>query len=144
MTRRVLRTPPDGVADPTNILAVPFRPDPKGSERESPLMRQIRFALNSLDGCRFWRNDVGEGTIVRSGGRKEYVRYGLSPGSPDLVGYIVAGGRALFAGVEVKGARGTVSEEQRLWHGVVTRDGGLVVVARSVEAAVAWVKAVQS
>jgi hypothetical protein len=137
-----LRAATDGSADPAgastqqDILAAPICPESPASERETPLMRKIRFALNSIEGVRVWRNDVGEGTIIRSGGRREYVRYGLAPGSADLVG--IAWGRLLA--VEVKTKTGRVSGDQERWLSTIRKLGGIALVARSVDAVVLAVK----
>lgn len=64
---------------------------------------------------------------------------GLCEGSSDLIGWRtititpdMLGARvAVFLGVEVKTERGRVTDEQRRFQAVVTRAGGIAVIARS-------------
>ncbi len=98
--------------------------DEAGSERETPLLRKIRFALNGIDGVRVWRRNVG---FDRSRG----IKYG-TPGEADLQG--IAHGRP-FA-VEVKSKRGKLSDDQIRWIATWRGLGGIAVVAYSLEAAV--------
>ena len=92
-------------------------------------MDSIRAALCAVEGVRVWRNNVGVDTM-------RGIRYGLSVGSPDLVG--IAWGR--FVGLEVKTPTGRVSKEQTMWLDMVRRFGGVAGVARSVEDALAIVE----
>ena len=95
---------------------------------ETSIMRAIREAVNRIEGCRCWRNNVGFDA-------KNRIPYGLGVGSPDLVG--IAYGRLL--GIEVKTATGRIRPEQRAWLEAVTRLGGVVGVCRSVDEALALV-----
>ena len=69
------------------------------------------------------------------------VRYGLQPGSGDLIGWrtititpeMVGQQVAVFASIEVKSATGRLRPEQRQWMEVVQNAGGIAGVARSVE-----------
>ncbi len=105
-------------------------------ERETPLMKRIRFAISTAGGVLCWRNNSGV-DLVRG------VRYGLGVGSPDLIGIVAPYGRLL--GLEVKRARGGVeSKEQRAWVDVVRRYGGVTGFVRSVEEALAFVEEARS
>jgi hypothetical protein len=91
---------------------------------ESALQHRILVAYNRGP-VRLWRNNVGiahypDGSVVR---------YGLAPGSADLIGLIA--GR--FLAVECKSPRGRLRREQKEWLAVVERLGGIAVVAREVE-----------
>lgn len=93
---------------------------------EGAIQDAIRLALGSEPDLVLWRNNVG--TAEHHGGR---VRYGLAPGSADLVG--VLGGR--FVALEIKTPAGRLSPEQRAWLGLVRARGGFAAVVRSVEEA---------
>lgn len=91
-------------------------------------MFAVRAALVRSERVTIWRNNSGFD-------RDRKVRFGLGIGSADLVGLVHGTGR--FVGVEVKTPSGRLSPEQRLWGDVVERHGGLYVVARSVDDALA-------
>lgn len=79
---------------------------------------------------RLWRANVGVARIGgprRAGGR--VVRFGI-PGQADLTG-ILPGGLRLE--IEVKGADGRQTEEQRSFQRMIERFGGVYVLARSVQ-----------
>ena len=69
------------------------------------------------------------------------VRYGLQPGSADLIGWrtititpeMVGQQVAVFTSIEVKSQTGRLRPEQRQWMEAVQAAGGLAGVARSVE-----------
>ena len=69
------------------------------------------------------------------------VRYGLQPGSADLIGWrtititpeMVGQQVAVFTSIEVKSATGRLRPEQRQWMEAVQSAGGIAGVARSVE-----------
>ncbi len=73
------------------------------------------------------------------------VRYGLQPGSSDLIGWrtvtvtpeMVGQQVAVFTSIEVKAASGRLRPEQRQWLDAVQTAGGIGGVARSVADAVA-------
>jgi hypothetical protein len=88
----------------------------------------IRLALSAVPDLCMWRNNVG--VADQRGAR---VRYGLAPGSADLVG--VLAGR--FVALEVKTATGRVAVEQSQWLALVRRYGGFAAVVRSPEDALA-------
>jgi hypothetical protein len=74
-----------------------------------------------------WRNEVGHGYTSRG----TPITYGLCPGSADIIACI----RGRFCGIEIKAGRDVVRPEQIAWARAVPGQGGLVVVARSVEEA---------
>jgi hypothetical protein len=69
------------------------------------------------------------------------VRYGLQPGSSDLIGWrtvtitpeMVGQQVAVFTSIEVKTPTGRVKPEQQQWLDAVQSAGGIAGVARSVE-----------
>jgi len=95
---------------------------------ETDLLHAVRHALVSTGQLMLFRNNVGFD-------RERRVKYGLGLGSPDLVGMLRPSGR--FLGVELKTATGRVSPDQKRWHAAATAAGGLIIVARSVDEALA-------
>lgn len=102
------------------------------SERETPLMRAIRLAVNRSGLARIVRNNTGFD-------REHKVRYGLGVGGADLVGLIIGTGRVLA--LEVKTSSGRATADQERWIAAVNRLGGYAAVVRSVESAIAHVQA---
>ena len=106
---------------------------------ESHIQRAIIAALNSRDDVRVFRNNVG--AFQTADGR--FVRYGLLPGSGDLIGWKrhrvtqadVGRDLAVFTSVEVKQLKGVASKKQINWRNQVNKNGGIAVIARSVEEA---------
>lgn len=92
---------------------------------EATLQAQIMEALGLEADLRLFRNNVGVATFH---GAK--VRYGLMPGSGDLIGVLHPTGR--FISLEVKTPSGRVRPEQEKWRRMVVRMGGFACVVRSV------------
>jgi len=98
---------------------------------------------------RLYRNNVGMAYAGKpeKRGRSVFianaypVRYGLSVGSGDLIGYrmmtitpgMVGRKLAVFASVECKDDKGRAKPEQEAWLAQIKTAGGLACVARSVE-----------
>jgi len=100
--------------------------------KESLIQNQIHKALlRACPGLLLWRNSVG---LVKHGNR--FVHYGLSVGSSDLIG--VLNGR--FVAVEVKTAKGRLSDAQKKFIDRVNEAGALAIVARSPVEAVEKIK----
>jgi hypothetical protein len=86
---------------------------------------------------RLYRNNCG----VLQDRRGVPVRYGLQPGSSDLIGWtirtvtpdMVGQQVAVFTSIEVKTPTGRVKPEQQQWLDAVQAAGGIAGVARSVE-----------
>lgn len=106
---------------------------------ETTILQRIRLAVSAISGLRLFRNNTG-GMTDKNG---QFVRFGLHPGSADLIGWrtvtitpeMVGKPVAVFASVEVKTETGRVKPEQQNWLDQVTKAGGLAVVARSPEEA---------
>jgi hypothetical protein len=111
--------------------------------RESAIQKQIQLALGSRPDIRVFRNNVG---FIKLGDRA--IRYGLMPGSGDLIGWHtrtitaadVGTQVAVFLSVEVKNAAGRERPEQRLWRQAIQAAGGIAFTARSAEEALAAVE----
>ena len=103
---------------------------------EQTIQQQIRLQC-SRGPVRLYRNNCG---VLRDQ-RGVPVRYGLQPGSGDLIGWrtitigpeMVGQQVAVFASIEVKSATGRLRPEQRQWMEAVQAAGGIAGVARSVE-----------
>jgi hypothetical protein len=76
--------------------------------------------------------------------RGKYVRFGLSPGSPDLVGWkrirvtedMVGQDLAVFTGIEIKVPGEKPREDQQRWLDTLAAAGGIAGVAHSIGEAV--------
>lgn len=105
---------------------------------EQQIQQRIRLAL-SKGPARLWRNNTG---CLRDE-RGQLVRFGLCPGSSDLIGYrtvtitpeMVGQQVAIFAAVEVKAPKGRPTPEQTAFLEHITAAGGIAGIARSVEEA---------
>lgn len=108
---------------------------------ESFILRDIRKEFGRLKNGRLLRHNVG--ALYDGNGR--LVRYGV-PGHPDLAGLIDTSVlcpscsatvplRGRWIGLEVKTDTGVVEPQQKLFHAMVERYGGLVAVVRSVDEA---------
>lgn len=114
------------------------------SERE--LQTAIQLAC-SRDGVRLLRSNAGlawQGTVVSQTPTRLILAYPrpiklMAPGCGDLIGWrgLEINGRTLaqFTSLEVKTARGRVSDEQAAWQATVRRAGGLAEIVRSVQQA---------
>ncbi len=100
-------------------------------------MDAVRLALGADPALVLWRNNVG--VAEHWNGRDvQRVRYGLAPGSADLVGALAPSGR--WFALELKTADGRVTAEQETWLALVRRMGGFAAVVRSVPEALAALK----
>lgn len=101
---------------------------------EGALQDAIRLALGTLPEGAWWRNNCGV-ALHPNGAR---VVYGLAVGSADLVGVV----RGRFVALEVKTPTGRVTPAQAQWLALVRAQGGVAEVVRSVEDALAVVRAI--
>lgn len=116
------------------------------SERqlEAEIQDAIRLELGDVrryPDLVIWRNNVG----VLPDSHGGFVRFGLAPGSADLVGIFTdARGIGRFVSAEIKTPQGRQSDEQQQWERLVTSKGGIYAVLRSVEDAREWVRTLRS
>lgn len=102
---------------------------------ETPISREILLALGSRRDVRLFRNNVGVAT-TRDG---SVIRFGLAPGSSDLIGWraitvtpdMVGKTIAVFTGVEVKTPKGAIRPNQLTWQSAVRAHGGIAEILRS-------------
>jgi len=108
-----------------------------GAQPETVLQNQVRLAVSST--CRdvvLFRNHSG---ALRDSKTGRMVPFGLSPGSPDLVGWktvevtpdMVGMQVAVFCGIEIKTPTGRLREDQARWLQRLDDSGGIAGVARS-------------
>ena len=106
-----------------------------GRSDEAKVQNDIRIACGAGP-ARLWRNNTG--ALKDAAGR--LVRYGLCPGSSDLIGLrtititpdMVGQTLAVFVAIEVKD-RGRATPEQQAFIAMVQQAGGLAGIARSVD-----------
>lgn len=104
--------------------------------REQVIQQQIRLNIGINPEVRLFRNNCGTATDPRTG---NFIRYGLSPGSSDLIGIrkvtitpdMVGQTIGVFTSLEVKTDTGKPSTDQKKWLSMVTAFGGIAGVARS-------------
>ena len=89
--------------------------------KETEIQSQILTYLSFM-GVEAWRNNVG-----RRGG----IRFGVK-GMPDIEGCLPDG---RYLGIEVKTAKGKLSEDQVRFHKRILRNNGVIFVARSLDEA---------
>ena len=103
---------------------------------EQALQQRILLALGR-GAARLWRNNTG--ALRDANG--QLIRFGLCPGSADLIGYTtvevtpdMVGQRvALFTAVEVKSATGRPTAQQLAFLEHVRQAGGRAGIARSID-----------
>jgi hypothetical protein len=102
------------------------RPEPK----EADVLSGVLAAL-AMHPRVAWahRMNSGAGKILRRGKVSQFMRWGF-PGCPDVLGQL-RDGRALA--VECKRPSGVVTQEQEAFLACVKANGGVAVVARSVD-----------
>ena len=101
---------------------------------ESTILKWVRLAA-AIKGFVTFRNNVG--ALKDHNGN--VVRYGLTNGSSDLIGYRsivieqkhVGRKLAVFTAIEVKTLRGKLSKGQEIFLMQVTQAGGIAFIARS-------------
>lgn len=109
------------------------------ANEETVIQQEIRLETQKAwSGVRLFRNECGTAIVKDEGKKPRYVRYGLSVGSPDLVGWrtititsqMVGKKFAQFIGVEVKTEtgikkKGAHEKRQDKWIDLINRSGGL-------------------
>jgi len=106
---------------------------------EIPIMRRVMYALSSIPGVRVFRNNVG----VAKYDNGQRVKYGLMPGSSDLIGWrtvtitpeMVGKQVAVFMAVETKAPGGHVTGKQNNFIARVKEAGGIAGIVKSEEEA---------
>lgn len=102
---------------------------------EAATLQAIRLDLGRVPAVRLFRNNTG---VLRDATGRA-VRFGLHPGSGDLIGWRsivitpehVGQTLAVFASIEVKSNTGRAREDQLTWAAAVAGAGGLAGIARN-------------
>ena len=110
------------------------------SHEENALQRKVRAVIGARPDVRIFRNNCGVAQYP-TGAR---VRFGLFPGSSDLIGWrkvritqdMVGDTIAQFLAIEVKSAKGKISAKQANFLRAVYCSGGCAGVVRSAEQAI--------
>lgn len=98
--------------------------------RESFVQREILRLYGAHPRIRLWRANAGRALVATAAGGLRSMQVNI-PGCPDLIGWLAPTGR--FLGIECKGDRGKLRPEQAAFRDRLEKDGGLYIVARSVE-----------
>lgn len=93
--------------------------------KETDIMRAIMIRLTKFG--RIFRNNVG--TAKTHDGR--FIKFGLTKGSSDLIGWTEVNGVAVFTAVEVKKPKKKPTPEQTKFIEAVRSRGGIAGVATS-------------
>ena len=112
----------------------------KDMAAEAAIVAAIMVELGGRDDLMLWRNNTGK--LPSRDGRR-WISFGC-PGSPDVLCVVRHGttGLGVLVGIECKTKRGRVTEIQKAWGRRLAELGGVYVVARCVEDAVAVVEQV--
>lgn len=100
--------------------------------KEADIMRQIQLAVTA-EGARAFRNNVGQVEDITG----RVIRFGLCPGSSDLIGWVprivtpdMVGRRvATFLAIEVKRPGGRATDQQLQFIEAVVNAGGIAAIA---------------
>lgn len=111
--------------------------------QERDVQARVMLALGSRPDIRIFRNQVGFGYVGEHPHQRR-VRFGLMPGSGDLIGWRtrtitaadIGKSFAQFLSVEVKSDRGATRENQIVWANVVRSQGGIAVIVRDPKQAI--------
>jgi hypothetical protein len=93
---------------------------------EKQLQNAILREFGTRPDMRLWRASAGAARIGR-----RFIRFGV-PGQADLTGIITVGGIGVSLWIEVKSPTGRQGQEQMWFQQIVSKLGGLYVLARSV------------
>lgn len=99
---------------------------------EAQIQREILQKFGSRPDVRLWRANAGKGLVATADGGLRAVRMNVD-GCPDLIGWVTLAGRAVFLGVEVKSSTGRLRPAQEAFRAILTRMGGIYIVAHSLE-----------
>lgn len=97
---------------------------------EAHILAEIMARCGARADCRLWRQNTG---ALRDSDDR-LVRYGI-PGQADISGIYLDGRRIE---IEVKAAKGRVSDAQKAWAEMIKNHNGLYLLARSADEVHAW------
>ena len=96
---------------------------------ENDLQKLLACKFSSMNYGRLWVNDNGLGFRKTGQGFK----YGLGPGSSDLIGFTLIEGKPIFTAFEVKMPKGYATKEQKSYIRMVQEQGGIAGIVRNWE-----------
>jgi hypothetical protein len=106
---------------------------------EQQIQQAILLELGSRADVRVWRQNSGMAVpLSDKSGRP--VRYGVN-GCADISGMVTIDGLGVRLEVEVKSATGRQSPDQKRFEAMIRSRGGVYILARSVDEAVAMLEA---
>ena len=106
---------------------------------EQQIQQAILLELGSRPDVRVWRQNSGMAVpLSDKAGRP--VRYGVN-GCADISGLVTVDGVGVRLEVEVKSASGRQSADQKRFEAMIRSRGGIYILARSVDEAVATLEA---
>lgn len=122
--------------------------------KENAIQLNIRLELGREDGCAIYRNNVGAAEFLAPDGTVQHVKYGLAPGSGDLIGCVTkfpvclscgAHGApvGVFTSLEVKQPGRYPTKEQRMFAELINKLGGVARTVHSPEEALAIVRGIR-
>lgn len=91
------------------------------------LLKQIMASAPA--NVRLFQNDNGSAQLMDG----RWVKFGLCPGSGDIIGLTTIRGVAVFTSIEAKVGKDIVRPKQKKWHKFITSTGGITIVASSME-----------
>lgn len=120
---------------------------------ERQIQLEIFAAVGALPNVRIFRNNVGMGFVgavqyehhgIITLGNARRIRFGLHPGSADLIGWTtklitqeMIGQRiAQFLSIETKAPNGRATDDQQNWRDQVYMAGGIACIVKSADEAV--------
>ena len=111
----------------TLLPPIDLKKGPGSVDEHQRLVAQILLKFGSNHKLKIWKNATGTG---KSHDGKRFIRYGLK-GSADIIGIMEPNGK--FIAIEVKTGNAKQSKQQKIFEQMVTKSGGIYIVARSVQ-----------
>lgn len=118
------------VAKTSTIKTISKKRDKNDPSLESAIQKTILEYL-AVKNIMHWRNNTGGTRIGANNHSKGYFMQWGSPGSPDILCILKPSGR--FCGIEVKSTTGKQSDLQKKWQQRCEENGGLYILARSLD-----------
>jgi hypothetical protein len=108
---------------------------------EGRIQTEVLLALTErcADLVVVWRSNSGAAMLPGSNGQRRLVRFG-APGQGDISGLFIGNGKRVE--IEVKTSTGRQSADQVRFQKIIERAGGVYLLVRSADEAVAGIRAV--
>ena len=105
-----------------------MKKDPQLKVKESNILKSVLEWLQ-WQGVFCWRNNSGNSFIQDKYGNTRMIKFGVA-GSPDILCCLKGG---LFCGIEIKCLKKQLTPDQLDFSLKVNKNGGLYILARSIE-----------